>query len=295
MTLILVRQLAALGLFILDLVVRAIRLQLLLPRTQRFTLWPSITVNAYGEAAAAVTPGRLGGDPARFLGLRRAGVEVPEALAALGIDRIINWVLVGAAAVLLGVAFAGGGAHAVERLLALTRKPQARLLVAAALVLALVSVALARRYRHRFPARLALPLADAVRRARDLGSPVLAAATALTAVSIVTRVAILPVLVAGHAGVALSAVVLGSFALLYGQLLLPTPAGAGGVELGFVAGFAGVMSAGELAALLVAWRIYTLILGAALGGVLFARGGLGHLWTSRRYRSTSDVNVRSQE
>ncbi len=294
MTLIVARQLAALGLVGLDLLLRALRLQLLLPRTRRLTLWSAITVNAYGEAAAAVTPGRLGGDPARFLGFRRAGVDVPDALAALGIDRLINWVLLGAAAVLLGAAFAGSGAHATERLFALAATPQARLLIAAALALAVVSVALARRYRHRFPARLALPLAEACRRARDLGWPVVAAATALTALSIVARVAILPVLVAGHPGVALSAVVLGSFALLYGQLFLPTPAGAGGVELGFVAGFAGVMSAGELAALLVAWRIYTLILGATLGGVLFARGGLGRLWASRRYRSTSDGTVRSQ-
>ena len=295
MTLIVARQLAALSLFALDLAVRALRLQLLLPRTRPFILWSAITVNAYGEAAAAVTPGRLGGDPARFLGLRRAGADVPDALAALGIDRIINWALVGAAAVFLGLAFAGREAQAVERLFAVARRPQARLVVAAALVLAFVSVALARRLRYRFPARLALPLADAVRRARDLGWPVVAAATALTAVSIVARVAILPVLVAGHAGVALGTVVLGSFALLYGQLFLPTPAGAGGVELGFVAGFAGVLSAGELAGLLVAWRIYTLILGATLGGVLFARGGLGHLWTSRRYRPPSDVNVQSRD
>jgi uncharacterized membrane protein YbhN (UPF0104 family) len=293
MTLIVARQLAALGLVGLDVLVRGLRLQLLLPRARPMTLWGAITVNAYGEAAAAVTPGRLGGDPARFLGLRRAGVDVPDALAALGIDRLINWVLLGAAAVLVAAAFAGSGAQAVARLFALAATPQARLLVAAALVLAVVGVALARHYRHRFPARLALPVADAWHRARDLGWPVVAAATALTAVSISARVAILLVLVAGHPGVSLSLVVLASFALLYGQLLLPTPAGAGGVELGFVAGFASVMSAGELAALLVAWRIYTLILGATLGGVLFARGGLGHLWMSRRYGSTSDVNVRS--
>ena len=294
MTLILTRHLAAISLVALDLAVRALRLQLLLPRTRRLTLWNAITVNAYGEAAAAVTPGRLGGDPARFLGLRRAAVEVPDALAALGIDRLINWVLLGAAAVLVATAFAGNGAQAVERLLGLAATPRARLLIAAAVALALVSGAVARHYRHRFPARLALPLAEAWRRARQLGWPVVAAAAALTAVSISARVAILPVLVAGHPGLALGAVILGSFALLYGQLLLPTPAGAGGVELGFVAGFASVMSAGELAALLVAWRIYTLVLGATLGGVLFARGGLGRLWTSRRYRSTSDVNARSQ-
>ena len=61
-----------------------------------------------------------------------------------------------------------------------------------------------------------------------------------------------------------------------------------------LARFATVMSGGELAALLVAWRIYTLILRTTLGDVLFARGGLGHLWVSRRYCSTRDLNVRSQ-
>src|SRR5258708_30797744 len=114
--LILTRHLAALGLFALDLGVRALRLQLLLPQTRRLTLWSAITVNAYGEAAAALTPGRLGGDPARFLGLRRAGVDVPDALAALGIDRLINWVLLRAAPLLLGPVFARTGPHPVEPL-----------------------------------------------------------------------------------------------------------------------------------------------------------------------------------
>lgn len=63
--------------------------------------------------------------------------------------------------------------------------------------------------------------ADSVHHRRNAESG--RAATVLTAVSIVARVAILPVLVAGRPGVAASAVVLGSFALLYGQLVLPRP------------------------------------------------------------------------
>ena len=42
------------------------------------------------------------------------------------------------------------------------------------------------------------------------------------------------------------------------------------VELGFVGGFAGTLSPAALATLLVAWRVYTLILPAALGALLFA-------------------------
>lgn len=294
MTLLITRHLAALGLIALDVAVRAVRLHLLVPGTDGVSLWRAITVNAYGEAAAAVTPARLGGDPARFLGLRRAGVDAPGALAALGTERLIVWALLAATAVTLGVAFADRGASAVRRLIGLATTREARVLVTLAIGLAAASAALAHRYRHRLPAEATLSVAQAWRRARGLAWPVVAGATALTAVSMMARIAILPVLVAAHPGIDPGAVALGSFALLYGQLFLPTPGGAGAVELGFVGGFAGTLQTGELARLLVAWRIYTLILGAALGGVLLARDSWGWLGPSRRYSSRSSVKVRSQ-
>jgi uncharacterized membrane protein YbhN (UPF0104 family) len=101
------------------------------------------------------------------------------------------------------------------------------------------------------------------------------------------------VLVAGLPRIDSGAVVLGSFVLLFGQLVLPTPAGAGGVELGFVGGFAGKVSAGDLATLLLSWRAYTLILSAVLGVALFARNSLAES-SKRRYKANSSVNVRSQ-
>jgi uncharacterized membrane protein YbhN (UPF0104 family) len=59
----------------------------------------------------------------------------------------------------------------------------------------------------------------------------------------------------------------GSFVLLYSQLVLPTPAGVGAVELGFLAGLAGDLGSGE-GELLVAWRFYTVGAGALLGAIL---------------------------
>jgi uncharacterized membrane protein YbhN (UPF0104 family) len=56
----------------------------------------------------------------------------------------------------------------------------------------------------------------------------------------------------------------GSFVLLYSQLVLPTPAGAGAVDLGFLSGMAGDLGAGN-AALLIAWRFYTVGAGTLLG------------------------------
>jgi hypothetical protein len=82
-----------------------------------------------------------------------------------------------------------------------------------------------------------------------------------------------------------TSVMVGSFALIYSQLLLPTPAGAGGVEIGFVAGFASSLSGAEVASLLVTWRLFSLVLPAGLGGVLLLRDLL------RRRRSARTAAV----
>jgi uncharacterized membrane protein YbhN (UPF0104 family) len=58
--------------------------------------------------------------------------------------------------------------------------------------------------------------------------------------------------------------VLGSFALLYSQMVLPTPSGAGAVELGFLGGAAGDLGTGT-GWLLLAWRFYTNGIGVLLG------------------------------
>ena len=58
--------------------------------------------------------------------------------------------------------------------------------------------------------------------------------------------------------------VVGSFVLIYGQMILPTPAGAGAVELGFLAGAAGDLGGGSHWLLLM-WRLYSSGLGTAAG------------------------------
>jgi len=279
-------HLAALALCATEVVVRAVRLRLLVPGAPHLSLWQAVTINAYGDAASAVTPGRLGGDPARYLGCRRAGVETPPALAGLAVEALIDWVLLAVATVILGLAFADTAAAGARHLVTLATGPKARLLLVLVLALAIASAAAARWYRRRMRAGALSSLAGAWQRARQLGWPCVTLAAALTALSMALRIAILPVLVAGQPGFATGAVVLGSFTLLYGQLVLPTPAGAGAVELGFVGGFAGTMSTAALATLLVAWRVYTLILPAGLGALLFAGAALG-----RRKRSVADPEV----
>ena len=54
----------------------------------------------------------------------------------------------------------------------------------------------------------------------------------------------------------LGPMIFGSFALLYSQMVLPTPSGAGVVELGFLGGAAGQLGEGQ-GWILLAWRFYT--------------------------------------
>jgi uncharacterized membrane protein YbhN (UPF0104 family) len=103
---------------------------------------------------------------------------------------------------------------------------------------------------------------------RQVPAGPLAVGAAVSLFNVVARTLMLPVLALAlpdHPPVGVMMV--GSFVLLYSQLVLPTPAGVGAVELGFLAGLAGDLGSGE-GELLVAWRFYTVGAGALLGAIL---------------------------
>jgi uncharacterized membrane protein YbhN (UPF0104 family) len=100
---------------------------------------------------------------------------------------------------------------------------------------------------------------------RRMPWPLLLATAPLTFINLASRVAILPVLASTLPDAPPMALLLiGSFALLYSQLILPTPSGAGAVELGFLGGAAGNLGSRETS-LLFAWRFYTTFVGVILG------------------------------
>jgi uncharacterized membrane protein YbhN (UPF0104 family) len=106
---------------------------------------------------------------------------------------------------------------------------------------------------------------------RRMPSWPLIASIPMSFLNLATRVAILPVLALTLANPPdLGPMTLGSFALLYSQLVLPTPSGAGAVELGFLGGAAGDLGQGD-GWLLLAWRFYTNGVGVLLGVWLAAR------------------------
>lgn len=271
---------AALALGILDAVLRGWRLQLLVPGVERPPLGASIRINAYGDALSVVTPARLGGDPARFLGLKRAGVGGVTSVIALATEQLIDWVLVAAFALALGALFGAEGARGVRALVARLADPSFLPWVGAAVALLIAGGVAARWYARRHPGVVAGGVRRAMEGARSLGPTTLASATLITALSMALRIAVLPVLAlamlggdacaAGCDTPAIGSLLLGSFGLVHGQLLLPTPAGAGSVDVAFAAGFAGMLGAPEIAALLLAWRAWTTGFDLGFGALLYA-------------------------
>jgi uncharacterized membrane protein YbhN (UPF0104 family) len=277
-TLLLASHAIALALVIVEALLRAWRLGLLIPAPRRPGFWRNFAANAYGDALSVVTPARLGGDPARFLTLRRSGTGSAAALVALGAEQAIDWLVLTVAAVVLAAAFGREGVSGVSAIVHRLTTVNYRPWLGGAAVLAVVGAVGARWYQRRHPGALRQSARRAVESVRALPAGSVAAATATTAVCVALRVAVLPVLCAPyHARSALGAVILGSFGLVYGQMLLPTPAGAGGVDLGFVAGFAGSLTGPQVAGLLLAWRAYTTGFDLLLGAGLFGWS----LWTGR--------------
>ncbi|HYK09763.1 MAG TPA: lysylphosphatidylglycerol synthase domain-containing protein [Gemmatimonadales bacterium] len=265
----------AFALVLTDMFLRALRSQVLMPMPLRRAL----VVNTCADAASAVTPGRIGGDPVRFVAWRRAGHPASSILMLCGSE-----IAVDAVSLVLVAAILSWWFPVVERqfLNAAFRTlrdgwPWALGFV----VLAWISVLVSRRYVPQHVAGAGEALRGAWLEARYRPPTALVAAAALTITALLVRCAILPVLLVGVPGLSVGQVLVGSAALVYGQQLAPTPAGLGAVELGAVAGLGGVIPPAALAMVVIIWRTYALVLGALAGA--------GLLYSYRRASTGSSV------
>jgi uncharacterized membrane protein YbhN (UPF0104 family) len=261
-----------LGLVAADLLARAWRIQWIIRGLgHRISLWDSFVLNAFGDAACALTPLRIGGEPARLAGMLRSRVPAPAAFVAISLEVLAAWPVIIVAAGWLAWRYAPEW----------WQEAGPRLSAAAAgawpwvVAVAILSWLAWRSARQKVSSPAARQLRRPVRRAmvywRRMPRWPLVASVPMSLVNLATRVAILPVLaLALPSPPPMGPLALGSFALLYSQLVLPTPSGAGAVELGFLGGAAGDLGADE-GWLLLAWRIYTNGIGVLLGVVLAAR------------------------
>ena len=218
------------------------------------------------EAGSILTPMRIGGDPARLWAMTKGGVSMTAAVVCMGMEAAVVGVCVVVITLVLMVTVAGEWWSAVGPSVVRALGEVWPLV----LLLAVASLAgwfVARYYAPRYRELLKREARSVRRYARVMPRWTFLAAVPLSLIHIASRVAVLPILASTlSAPPPLLATVIGSYALLYGQLIAPTPAGAGAVELGFVSGAAGELGAQE-GSLLLSWRVVTagipLLLGTA--------------------------------
>jgi uncharacterized membrane protein YbhN (UPF0104 family) len=284
----------ALGLLAVDSLCRVWRIQAaVLAAGTRLPFRDALRLNLYGEAAAQLTPNRLGAEPARFFGLAESRVRPVPALVAIGVEVAAEWPTFILMAVVLGVHFVPDWGDAARAWL--SRHDAGDLLLLQLVVLAaLVAIWLLQRLvragtiRHRVRRQWRVALAH-VRRAPWW---VLVVGAVCTAGSFAARALVLPVLAIGMTNAPdVGTTFYGSLALLHAVLIVPLPSGGGGLEVAFLSGFAGDFGDAQLTMLLL-WRFYTGVLLAGLGVYVLVRrhGGraarelltVGWFWKRRR-------------
>ncbi len=279
-----------------DFVARTWRMQIFLRGLGRSVPFLEVLLQSFvAEAGSVLTPMRIGGDPARVWAMRQGGVSITAAVVCIGIETITMAaiIFVVTAALLLTIGrewWATVGPRLMESM------SDAGPWLAAIVIASVVSWLLARRIAPATRTMLRRELRSVRRYARVVPWWAYASAVPLTLVNIAARVAILPLLIFTLSDPPpLGATIVGSYALLYGQLLTPTPAGAGAVELVFLGGAAGELGAAE-GRLLFLWRLFTagipLMIGVAAAVLHYGFGVFGRPLLARRLRQRTRFTAR---
>lgn len=265
---VLTANLICVALVIVDLVTRTWRIQWILQGMEfRVPFGEALTLNVVGDAASAASPLRVAGEPVRVAALTHAKVPISAGIVAILIEVLVMWPVIIAAAGWLALIYAPRWWRAVGPDVSRTMRHGWPWLIA----LLLFGVALWLASRRFFPAA-AYGMRRGTRRAwayaRRMPAWPLVVSIPLTLASLAARVAILPVLALTlPSPPPMGPLWFASFTLLYSQLILPTPSGAGAVEIGFLGGAAGNLG-GHHGSILLLWRFYTTFVLVALGIVL---------------------------
>jgi len=269
-----VNHVLAMLLVVLDCITRVWRIQLATwaaGGTLSFT--DALRLNLYGEAAATLTPNRLGGEPARFLGMTWSGMRPVTALVALGVEVAAEWPTFGLIVIALGIHYLPDWSDRAGRWLShsLARDPpHDRDRDPGRVACGLRVTAAGARRRDPAPRTTAMARRDRARAARPL------VGRGCRRVADVRKPGVPrpdpPALAWGMAGAPpFSEMFFGALALLQAGLLVPLPSGGGGIEVAFLSGFAGEFPVGQSVILLLLWRFYTAVLLTILGVYLLVR------------------------
>ncbi|MGH7591545.1 MAG: lysylphosphatidylglycerol synthase domain-containing protein [Gemmatimonadales bacterium] len=265
-------NLLCIGLVVTDTVARSLRLKFFCDSIgSPLSVSQGIVVNAFGEAACALTPARLGGEPARLAGILRYRISTEAAIAAITMEALLGWPMIIAGGAFLVWRFAPEWWQTAEPGIVRHMHGMWPWFVVVVVVSVLLWWLAHRWIRFSAPGRLKRSWRRVLVYWRRIPLWPIVASQPLSLVSVTARTAILPVLALTlPSPPPLGPLLLGSFALLYSQMILPTPSGAGAVELGFLAGAAGSLGS-DGTELLFWWRLYTSVVAVVLGLGLAAR------------------------
>ncbi|HEX2250556.1 MAG TPA: lysylphosphatidylglycerol synthase transmembrane domain-containing protein [Gemmatimonadales bacterium] len=257
-------HLLCLGLFVTDVLARACRIRWVMQGLkQDLSLKDAFVINSFGDAANSLTPMRIAGEPARLAGMLRIRLPATAALLGIALEAVISRLVLAGVVLWIVWQLAPAWWLSVGPRLVAGAKEAWPWIIAILLVGLLL---------WRYTRRVVSPMARRLNRSfgrvrvywRSMPWWPLVVGIPLSLVSIAARVAMLPVLAFTlPSPPTLGVLTFGSFSLLYSQMVLPTPSGAGVVDLGFVGGAAGEFDTSGW--LLIAWRFYTTGLGVLLG------------------------------
>lgn len=276
---------ASAALFVADLVFRSARMHALVRVAgARLSAREAVTLTAFGDAAAVITPWRAGGEVARLLSARLSGVPAPVSVVVMAIESAVGYGIAALAGAWLAAAYGGAWLASLDGVRAKLSMSWIRAIAVLACVMLILVLG----------AVMALPAARvraldairgtgaALRSLRALRPHALVWCGVLSAASLASRVLVLPILAAGSASAGFGVLSLVSFTLLHAQVALPTPGGAGPIELVFLTGGVGVSHA---AALLGWWRAYVSLLPMIVGFTLAAIVHGRQAWRALPWRS----------
>lgn len=236
-----------------------------------------------GDFAAALTPNRVGAEPARFIVLQEAGISVSAAIIVLFLELLLE--LISLVVIAFGLVIVlGSSSGGAGRLVGVVATYAVTVVALGTILLVLatrnangppppiirslgVGVALWRKaqrgLRHVREGVVAL---------RAANKRILAVSLLMSVLHILPRLMILPIIVwSFDSTVPVAPLIIWPMALLYGGAVVPAPGGGGVIEVGFSAALAGTIPAAFLGPALVWWRFYTFYAYIAIGAIAAGR------------------------
>jgi uncharacterized membrane protein YbhN (UPF0104 family) len=244
------------ALLLLNLVVRTWRTQVIFGGLGHPVLFVDVaTANLAGDAAAALTPLRVGGLPAQIAFFQRIGAPPQVTVPTLLVESILLYPVYA----VLGAWLALTAGLEWLALLKSFSTTAGRMLgnVAGLFLIGWLLVLIVRRAAPTRSRMVGRSMKEGLALARGMGWRVPLLTVPLTVVDVLTRIALLPLLALTVPNAPPADVLaIASFAMLYGQIAMPTPGGAGIVDMGLMGGAAGNLGSGA-GDIVFWWRVYT--------------------------------------